>query len=121
MAGLWDNSIIGARVSLLQNFGVAKNKGRIAFSVENQRWDLRSVEGRTIKLSKCGHDLDDFWWTYHADRIAYEINAFFSLSYPTMISEALVDQMGKPAEFWNTKWGSRRCDQADGLVQNFVG
>src|ERR1700740_1021550 len=103
MAGLWDNSIIGARVSLLQHFGVAKNERRISFSIDNQRRDLRPVERRTIKLSKSGHDLDDFWWTDHADRIAYEINALFSLSHPTMISEALIDQMGKSTELWNTK------------------
>src|SRR5215469_4103543 len=103
MAGLRDNSVIGARVSLLQYFSMAKNEGRIAFSVENQRRDLRPVERRTIKLSKSGHDLDDFWWTDHPDRIAYEINAFFSLGHPTAISEALIDQMGKPAKLWNTK------------------
>src|ERR1700747_2965969 len=102
MARLWDDPVIGARVGLLQYFGVAKNKGMITFSIEDQRRDLRPVERRTIKLSDSGHDLGDFWWRDHRHSVAHEIRAFFSLSRPTMISEALIDQMGKPAKLWNT-------------------
>src|SRR5579864_9359760 len=100
MAGLWDDSVIGVRVGLLQYFGLAKNKRRIAFSIENQCRDLRPVERRTIKLSKRCDDLDDLLRFDHPDCIRNKIDAFFSLSHPTTISEALIDQMGKPAEFW---------------------
>src|ERR1700740_2489764 len=99
MAGLWDDSVIGARVGPLQYFGLAKNKRRVAFSIENQRRDPRPVQRGTIKLSKRGDDLDDLLRFDHSDSIRNKLDASFSLSRPTTISEALIDQMGKPAEF----------------------
>ena len=121
MAGPRDNTIIGAWVCLLQYFGVAKDKGRIALSIKNQCRNLRPVEWKTIKPPDGGDDLSRFFRPDHPDSILHEVDAFFRLSHPTMISEALIDQMGKPPELWYTEKSGRRCYQADGLVQNFVG
>ena len=111
MAGPRDNTIIGAWVCLLQYFGVAKNKGRIAFSIENQCRNLRPVERKTIKPPDSGDDFNHFFRPDHPDRILHEVDAFWRLSHPTMISEALIDQMGKPAKLWNTEKSRSRCYQ----------